>query len=106
MIWRGLIAFMWLTGMFLLVVATLVAIAIKDGVIAQIGPQDTPNPYGWNILPDEDVTRELPPRRTVFDRCEVVGALARHHRQSPKARMASAVTTDRSILAACFGAGQ
>lgn len=34
MIVRAAIAFLWLTGTFLLVIAMLVAVAIKDGVIA------------------------------------------------------------------------
>lgn len=34
MIYRALIAFLWLTGTFLAVIAMLVAVAIKDGVIA------------------------------------------------------------------------
>jgi rare lipoprotein A len=34
MIYRAVIAFAWITGVFLLVIAALVAAAIKDGVIA------------------------------------------------------------------------
>jgi hypothetical protein len=61
------------------------------------------NPYGWNVLPPKLEDREMPDRRTVFDRCAVVAVIGTHHRAPPaKERPASAEMMDRSYVAACF----
>lgn len=78
-------------------------ILLSAFLYAQYEPPAAPNPYGWNIPENEDVIRELPARRTVFDRCDVIGFLSRHHRMPPpKERLTSAETMERGLLAACF----
>jgi hypothetical protein len=93
---------------------TITAVVFGLAVLALIalstsaGAQERPlNPYGWNIPQQaEPETRELPERRTIFDRCSMAAVVRSHHRAPPQEQPTSALQTEQSYLAGCFEQGE